>query len=206
MMPMGVENEDGESGKESTSLFLGTSDHASDSKMLTDLGITHIVNCTKDIPNKFEKRNPRGLQLCYHRIPIDDLENEPIDLYFHSSSQFIAGALKEKDTAKVLVHCVSSKASRAASIIIAFLISHKRLGFKAAHDLVKNKSSNIHLNVGFAYHLKKLEIETFEKGSLSDEDIPKYYVDGKKLEKFEADNFTSALSKLKNGIIRTRNS
>ena len=195
MLPLGIME-----GPENQ-LFLGTSEHALDETLLARLGMTHVVNCTKDVPNEFEKKNRQGFQLSYHRVPVDDMENEPIDLYFSSTINFIAAAIDEKQSNKVLVHCVAGL-SRAAAIVIAFLVAHKKMGFKAAHDLLKGKRQRVRPNVGFAFHLSRLEMETSDKLSFSDDDIPHYYLEGKRLERFEAENLQTTVCKLKNGMIR----
>jgi hypothetical protein len=63
------------------------------------LGITHIVNCTIHVPNKFEsigiKIVKKGVK--YLNIRIDDTEDYSISKYFKTVYQFIDSTLKEVD-------------------------------------------------------------------------------------------------------------
>jgi protein-tyrosine phosphatase len=60
---------------------------------------------------------------------------------------FIKGAVENADS-KVLVHC-NAGVSRSASLVIAYFIREKKLGFQEALNLVKSKRPQIFPNTGF---------------------------------------------------------
>ena len=64
-------------------LFLGSAYHASDKDVLERLGITAIVNVSRNCPNMFEGR------FTYKTVPVDDSYSEDIGSHFTETSCFI---------------------------------------------------------------------------------------------------------------------
>ena len=64
-------------------LFLGSERHSSDSNILERRGITHILNVTANVENKFEDR------FHYKRIPINDNWTQDISSHFEEAIAFI---------------------------------------------------------------------------------------------------------------------
>lgn len=88
-------------------LYLGNIAAASDSKLLSRFGITHILRAIKGDFGKayYDKLNYNISKV--RVIQIDDVPNENIQKYFESSYQFIEDALKENEKGannRVLVH------------------------------------------------------------------------------------------------------
>eukprot|EP01084_Bolivina_argentea_P110741 197676_1 len=77
-------------------LFLGDFYHATTKKIFVNLGITHVVNCSRpqSIPCKFE--NDIDLKVKYIRVPVDDSYDQDIKKYFDKVTEFIHDALMNK--------------------------------------------------------------------------------------------------------------
>lgn len=86
-------------------LYLGDKSHVENETILMNLGITHILNVTHDIGNKFEES--KRLKVTYKRIGIEDNPDVPIELSFNLAYDFIEGALCRKKVPKC--HVVSTQ-------------------------------------------------------------------------------------------------
>ncbi|CAI2382293.1 unnamed protein product [Moneuplotes crassus] len=117
-------------------LYLSGCYEAHNKYLLEDLGITHIVNVTTDIANKFEG------DYKYFVVPVEDLAQEDLAKYFEPAANFIdqalQGDIKEESTVinKVLVHCRAG-CSRSPSIIIAYMIWKYHTPFHTALKKIK---------------------------------------------------------------------
>jgi hypothetical protein len=91
-------------------LYLGNRESARDLKHLEAAGITHIVNCTQELPNYHEGR--------FTYLSMRLLDPDP-DFHEHitTACAFIDEALKD---GKVLVHCFAS-ISRSPSVVLTYL-------------------------------------------------------------------------------------
>jgi hypothetical protein len=65
-------------------LFLGNEEHARSREVVNALGITHIVNATKTIPNEFKK-----VGVSYIRVDVDDTEDDPLYEHFDKVYEFV---------------------------------------------------------------------------------------------------------------------
>ena len=81
----------------SDNLFLGDFHHSQSKEVFTDLGITHVVNCSKsgDIPCAFQ--NDIDLNVKYIRVPVHDAYDQDISEHFVNATKFIHAALNQKD-------------------------------------------------------------------------------------------------------------
>jgi hypothetical protein len=75
-------------------LYLGDKTHAQSSIVLHNLGITHILNVTDCVPNKFE--DSKEIEIIYQKINIEDKDDVPIHLSFTLASDFIDGGISPK--------------------------------------------------------------------------------------------------------------
>lgn len=57
-----------------------------------------------------------------------------------------------------MVHCLAG-VSRSVSLVLAYLIKHRGMGYCDAYDLIKGRRKIIHPNDGFIQQLKKFERE-----------------------------------------------
>ena len=131
-------------------LYLGSMACASNLEELKSKNITHILCCGSGIklyfPDKFK----------YHKIELADKETEPIRKYFDETYNFINDAIE--NGGNVLVHCYAG-ISRSTSIVIAYLMKSKKIGFNKAFELIKEKRGKIQPNSGFVLQLKAYEKE-----------------------------------------------
>ena len=125
-------------------IYLGDFRAADDITILKDNGITHIINCAKDMPEVF-LNDFNYLSLNLKDIPGEDL-TEAICL----SMQFM------KDAHKVFIHCKQG-VSRSASIVIAYLIKNKNMSYETALSYVQMKRFCINPNPGFEVQLRRFE-------------------------------------------------
>ena len=79
-------------------LYLGDKTHAENETVLSNLGITHILNVTHNIPNTFEES--KNLMITYKRISIEDSADVPIELSFNLAYDFIESAFSKKKVGK----------------------------------------------------------------------------------------------------------
>jgi hypothetical protein len=74
-------------------LFLGDDHIARNLSALRERKITHILNLTTNIPNKFEP------EIAYLKLTIFDFESQNIAQYFEEANEFIHEALKNEKNA-----------------------------------------------------------------------------------------------------------
>ncbi|XP_028603867.2 dual specificity protein phosphatase 19 [Podarcis muralis] len=127
-------------------LLLGSQDAAHDLETMQKYRVTHVLNVAYGVANAFPN------DYIYKTIPILDLPETDIASYFPECFEFIE-QVKLKDGV-VLVHC-NAGVSRAAAIIIGFLMHSEGLNFSRAFSLVKNARPAICPNPGFMEQLHK---------------------------------------------------
>lgn len=131
-------------------LYLGDDLAARKKEILSEYKITHVLNLTVNVPNKFEP------DISYLKIHILDTEKQDIQKYFESAYEFIDNALKNSNNS-VLVHC-NAGISRSASFVIAYLIKKGIFkSYKEAYEHVKKCRPIISPNEGFVKQLKQLK-------------------------------------------------
>ena len=131
-------------------LFLGDQHHAHSEEVLQQLGITHIVNATKTVTNRF----PGLIQYC--RIVVEDSDTEMICYHFNIAFRFIDHALMESHTHKVLVHCAQG-VSRSATLVIMYLMKKFDWSYSEAFDFAKKQRFQVQPNDGFIDQLREFE-------------------------------------------------
>jgi protein-tyrosine phosphatase len=92
--------------------------------------------------------------ITWHRLVIDDDEDEKISLHFFTVYEIISRALSENKN--VIVHCAAGM-SRSPSLVIAYLMIETRWCYEEAYNYVKNKRPIVEPNIGFVKQLKALE-------------------------------------------------
>jgi len=135
-------------------LFISDDIAARDKSLLLKNKITHVLNITVNIPNKYEN------EFVYMKLNIFDFENQNISQYFEEVYEFIDKALTENENNAVLCHC-NAGISRSASFIIAYLMKKQIYPrYKDAYDHVKKCRPVISPNRGFVKQLCLLEQKT----------------------------------------------
>ena len=129
---------------------LYVSDYSSlkDEHNLTVRKINTIINLTKKnclnlYPTKYN----------YKTFNISDKANEEIIEEMLLITNLIHECLEREEV--VLVHCFKG-ISRAPTMVIAYLIRYKGMGFEQAFDFVRKKSTGIDPNAGFLMQLCSL--------------------------------------------------
>ena len=132
-------------------LYLSSEDVALDRELLAKHNITHILNLTTNVPNKFEH------EIIYKKLLIYDLPNQSMKSIFEESFEFIDEALGKSPDSNMLVHC-NAGVSRSSTVVIAYLLK-KRLfaSLNETYDHVKARRPAICPNPGFVRQLKELE-------------------------------------------------
>ncbi|XP_048585365.1 dual specificity protein phosphatase 1 isoform X2 [Nematostella vectensis] len=132
-------------------LYLGSELHASRRDVLKRLGISAIVNVSRNIPNTFED------SFTYKTIPVDDTYNADIGVWFEEAAGFIDSV--KASGGRVLVHCQAG-ISRSATICLAYLISRLNFRLDEAYEYVKKRRSVISPNFNFMGQLLHYETQT----------------------------------------------
>lgn len=130
-------------------LYLGNDIVAQDIDLLNQNKITHILNLTTNIPNRFE-------HIVYKKIVMLDISSQNIRQFFDESFEFIEESLKDPNHS-VLVHC-NAGISRSTSFVIAYLLQ-KGLFRKYSDALhyVRKRRPVVAPNYGFEKQLLRLE-------------------------------------------------
>ncbi|XP_063290038.1 dual specificity protein phosphatase 13B-like isoform X2 [Pelobates fuscus] len=136
-------------------LYLGDSFVARHKHYLHSLGITHILNaahgqCGVNVKAGFYADIP----ICYYGIKGIDDPSFNLSVFFNSTANFIKEGL-DSPQGKVLVHCAMG-ISRSSTLVIAFLMIHRRLSVMDAIKLVVEKRY-IRPNNGFLAQLIQLD-------------------------------------------------
>ena len=134
-------------------LYLSGDDAATNRALLDSKCISHVINLTSNVENKFEPI------ITYKQILIYDLPNQNIMEHFQSSYEFIENAFRQNEKNCVLVHC-NAGVSRSATIVIAYLMQKKLFRYyRDAFEYVKAKRPKICPNYGFVKQLMSLQIK-----------------------------------------------
>jgi len=128
-------------------LYLGSLKAATNARLLETWRISHIlvVDLTSSVlwPNKF----------CYRRVKLDDTPTSNLLEVLPEALEFLGEAQLRREPA--LVHCTRG-VSRSASVVIAFLMLFKKLGYEDAKALVERQRPVIYPNIGFQTQLQHL--------------------------------------------------
>ena len=117
-------------------LYLGNYQAAKDPEFFGDKKIKAVLNCTKDIPNTFAKKD-----IEYMRIPIDDslkeIDFNKAHLFMPAAVEFIHKHIVLQGE-NILVHCYAGR-QRSACMVAAYLIAKQNLTPKQACKLILEK-------------------------------------------------------------------
>ena len=162
-------------------LYIGSKIAASNLKLLQRNGITHIINCAKEIPNYFEHYNNEAPWetssddkepgqyntnvykrfMKYLSLKQDDRMDQLIHKQSPAVIEFIDNAREENVNNKVFVHCQAG-ISRSATCVIAYLMARENMTLKEAFLHTKECRNQIGPNLGFMEELMKYEKDLFQ--------------------------------------------
>jgi len=158
-------------------IYLGSKVDASNLAHLQLLGVTHVLNCTAEIPCHFEEElaaDGSGPAFVYKRIELADEVSVPIHEHFGEAFEFLDAA--RAANSRVLVHCQEG-ISRSSTILIAYLMSRHGMDdsasaaamtLHAAYSWVKAQRKQIFPNLGFWRQLSTFEL-TLQRERLLEE-------------------------------------
>jgi len=136
-------------------LFVGSVDVACDHVLLKQNDVTHILNVASFNTQFASDRGPGDCAMnnlfTYKHVSIMDLPDTDIVSYFDECFAFINSALDAGG--RILVHCMAG-VSRAASIVIGYLMKVKGMDFEMAFNHVKAERPSIRPNDGFMHQLQ----------------------------------------------------
>lgn len=134
-------------------LYLTGAEGASDWPQVHEAKIQRVVNLS-GLPDAF----PDEVGMEYLTLEISDDADQDIAPVFEEACQFITAA----ENKATLVHCVQG-CSRAASVVIAFLIKSMRWTLKQSYEHVLASRPIIEPNPGFWKHLERFECVTLNR-------------------------------------------
>jgi protein tyrosine phosphatase len=131
-------------------LYLSCASIAANQELIEKYNIKGIISMGGFEAHTTYKIHP---EVDYHFVFISDYESEPIHLEFAACFDFI-----NNTEGAVLVHCMAG-ISRSATIVIAYLMKEKQMGFQEAYAYVKKKRSIVFPNSGFRHQLREFELQ-----------------------------------------------
>lgn len=137
-------------------LYLSDWKAAKDSQILKKLGITHILNCAKELNHSFENRH--RFQIL--KLQLEDKSSQLLSQDFDRVYDFIHDC--RTSGGKILVHCQQG-ISRSASFVAMYLMRTENCSFDAAMAIMSSKRHIVQPNSGFIRQLRALENKLAKK-------------------------------------------
>jgi protein-tyrosine phosphatase len=149
-------------------LYLGDRFQAESESVFRDLKVTHVVNATEGVANKFESRG-----VLYLRVGVQDSEEAKISLHFNKAHNFIDRVLSHfytedvEERTVVFVHCAQG-VSRSATIVLMYLMRKYDWDFDFALKYLKSQRTVVKPNPGFSRQLRSFgQQKTLFQGSMT---------------------------------------
>lgn len=151
---------------------------AKDPSKLQELGITHVVNCCKELCTSEPPFTKLGLDLQTFELALHDDVHEDLSWFFYQVVAFIRSARdsQHSPSARVLVHCHQG-ISRSCAFAIAFVMHLQQqqgqlASFRDAMAFVKSKRPIASPNTAFLCQLIEWEHELNTFSSFSSASAP----------------------------------
>lgn len=142
-------------------LYISGKEDATDLKVLQANGITHIMNMTTDIQNKFVDN------FHYCNFPALDSHRQSLKEFFRVAFAYIEAARAKGG--RVLVHCHAG-VSRSSTIVIAYLMWMHQWTFTSAIGFVKQQRPCVDPNIGFIGQLMEFDQELNQNASFANQE------------------------------------
>ena len=141
-------------------LYLGSIEASQDFNFISKNNISIIVNCSKDIDNKFSinllkqiEEEPEIVQkwlldnsyyIRYYRIAVDDSgRDEDIEQFYFYVKNLIQPIIDEYKKGKsILIHCLAGN-QRSATFVTLFLMYYKQLSLQESIKFILEKKPNV---------------------------------------------------------------
>ena len=133
-------------------LFLGNKGHVSNIETLRQLGVTHILNVSRDSATPFAD------EMVYCSCYVADSVSSDLSVFFDQAFDFIDAARSSSTANAVLVHCAGG-VSRSTSIVTSYLMRKERMPLKQALEQIRRVHPAAAPNSAFIHQLIKLEQE-----------------------------------------------
>lgn len=142
-------------------IWLGNCNHAESKQIINGMGITHVLNITKEVDNFFENEG-----VTYLKVPVRDYSHSIINVYFKLCYEFI----EQYSYGRILIHCVLGR-SRSCSIMVMYLMKKYNLSYCRASEVLSEKRQSAQINLGFEAQLLNYEDNNCEFPSDSFTDV-----------------------------------
>jgi len=139
-----------------TGLYMGGMQAAMNKKALLQEGITHVVNCAKNIKRVWTKFKEWTKTFTYLSMDMDDDSVCQIREHVYNALPFIDAAIQEGG--KVFVHCAQG-VSRSGTIVVAYLMAKHQIPFEDALRMAKDGRAIARPNSSFTTQLKAMEAD-----------------------------------------------
>lgn len=133
-------------------IWIGDCHHAQSDKIIFGMGITHILNVTREVDNMFEEEG-----ITYLKVPVHDYSKTIISTYFKLTYEFI----EKHSYGKLLVHCVLGR-SRSCSMMCMYLMKKFSKSFSEVNEMLLEKRQSAQINLGFEEQLLEFERNNWE--------------------------------------------
>ncbi|KAJ1457496.1 protein-tyrosine phosphatase-like protein [Pelagophyceae sp. CCMP2097] len=147
-------------------IVLGCREDAMDLVKLRALGVTHVLNTSKQLPNFHEAH------LVYHKIPLLDAPGEHIVECCDVATAFLQRV--ERVGGRALVHCIAG-ASRSVSVVLMHLMLAHRVSLRDAFQHINRMRPQADPNEGFKLQLALLEVRIFGASSVAGRDASSHW-------------------------------
>ena len=134
-------------------LWIGNMHHANNKDVLKQLGITHILNCSRTLENAHPDT------FVYMKLPLDDRSGQPLFPHLTHASHFMHNVLSTHVGPKpnsLLVHCHAG-VSRSVSAVIYYLMQWYHFSYDEALEIVRQSRPIANPNPGFEHQLRYAE-------------------------------------------------
>lgn len=142
-------------------LVLGCREDAMDLKTMKAIGVTHILNTCKQLPNYHPEH------FVYHKIPLMDAPDAPIGICCDVAASFLQRV--ERVGGRALVHCIAGS-SRSVTLLIMHLIISHRVPLHVAFHHINKLRPQANPNQGFKLELAMLELKVLGGSSVATND------------------------------------
>ena len=137
---------------------LGSRDDSQDFQVLSNLGISHVLNVAVQLPNAFED------SFVYEKIDLHDSPSTDVRALMPRARAYLRRV--EKLNGRVLIHCISG-VSRSVTVLIMYFIMEHSMRLEDVYNYVKRMRPFIAPNDGFKLQLALCEIDELGFSSVS---------------------------------------
>ncbi|CAN0024558.1 unnamed protein product, partial [Ectocarpus sp. 12 AP-2014] len=139
-------------------ICIGAREDARNLEALKELGVTHILNCAKQLPSS----HPR--EFVHARLELADTSEQELAPFQKAGISFLRQV--EDCGGRALVHCIAG-CSRSVSIVLLHLMEGHRIRLKLAYEHVRFYRMVAQPNEGFRFQLATTEVKIFGSSSVS---------------------------------------